>query len=100
MQRSTATLLVCVSCRNEGNESERPGSILFDAVFHAAEARASCAVAVQPVECLSVCKRPCTVAFSAEGKWTYVIGDIDRAASPDEILSLAERFGATVDGII
>ena len=35
-------------------------------------------VAVQPVECLSVCKRPCTVALAAPGKWTYVVGDLDR----------------------
>ena len=34
-----------------------------------------------PVECLSVCKRPCTVALAAPGKWTYVVGDLDREDS-------------------
>ena len=33
-------------------------------------------IALKAVECLSVCKRPCTVALAAPGKWTYVVGDL------------------------
>ena len=37
---------------------------------------------LRAVECLSVCKRPCTVALAAPGKWTYVVGDLDVEAQP------------------
>ncbi len=58
------------------------------------------AIALQPVECLSVCKRPCTLALAAPGKWTYVVGDLSPETSLDDILLAATRYGATSDGIV
>jgi predicted metal-binding protein len=92
-----ATLLVCTTCRTGEEAGERPGKILFDAL----QARlAGGAIAVQPIECLSVCKRPCTVALAAPGKWTYVVGDLTLDANLDDILTAAARYGATSDGIV
>ena len=52
------------------------------------------------MECLSVCKRPCTLALAAPGKWTYVVGDLDLATHADDIVDAATRYAATPDGIV
>ena len=57
-------------------------------------------VALRPVECLSVCKRPCTIALSGPGKWTYVVGDLELAANADDVIDAARKFAATHDGLI
>ena len=55
--------------------------------------RADRDVKVTPVECLSVCKRPCTIALMAAGKWTYVVGDLDPEVNVDDVISMAVRYG-------
>ncbi len=94
---------VCVTCRNAGEASdvgERPGARLYRALREAA-ARRGAAIELIPVECLSVCKRPCTIGFSGAGKWTYVYGDFapDEAAA-EAILDAAALYAATPDGLI
>jgi predicted metal-binding protein len=91
------TAFICVTCRGPAGDDDRPGRTLFDAVSAQLE---DPAITVTPVECLSVCKRPCTVALAAPGKWTYVIGDLDREASADDILAMAARYTQTPDGIV
>ena len=55
---------------------------------------------LKAVECLSVCKRPCTVALAAPGKWTYVVGDLDRESHLEDIVVAARRYAASADGIV
>ena len=90
---------VCVSCRGPADAAEpradRPGARLAAALA----ALAPQGVEVSPVECLSVCKRPCTITFSAPGKWTYVYGDFT-AESAENVLACAATFAAAHDGII
>src|SRR6202142_2191128 len=91
---ATATLLVCVTCKSD----EAPmGAGLFEAL----EARlaAETDIALRSIECLSVCKRPCTLALAAPGKWTYVVGDLERETHLDDIVLAARRYAATRDGI-
>jgi predicted metal-binding protein len=57
-------------------------------------------VALRAVECLSVCKRPCTVALAAPGKWTYVVGDLNREAHIEDIMTAARRYAAAPDGLV
>jgi predicted metal-binding protein len=95
-----ATIFICVTCRHGDEQGVRPGKILFDAVEARLAAREAGDVALQAVECLSVCKRPCTVALSAPGKWTYVVGDLDTTAHPDDVIEAAVKFAATPDGIV
>ena len=57
-------------------------------------------IALKAVECLSVCKRPCTVALAAPGKWTYVVGDLDRGLHLEDIVVGARRYAASPDGIV
>lgn len=97
------TIHVCVTCRgpDDGGDAtdERSGARLFRALRGEAAAR-GLAIPVQPVECLSVCKRPCTIGFAAPGKWTYVYGDLAPGTSADVILAGAALYAVAPDGII
>lgn len=95
---SAPTIHVCVTCRASGADPsapERPGAELV-----AALRRQDPAAAVVPVECLSVCRRPCTVAFSAPGKWTYIYADLPAATAAGTILEGARLYAEAPDGII
>jgi predicted metal-binding protein len=97
-------LYVCVTCRAAGTPDDevRPGARLHRALAEAlskADARLP-PVRLESVECLSVCKRPCTVAVAAPGRWTYVYGDLDPETSVDSILDGLSRYGATANGIV
>ena len=101
--RGTA-ILICTTCRAAGEPvdaaGERPGARLYLALKQAALRRAD-PVDLIPVECLSVCKRPCTIGFSAAGKWTYVYGDFTPdEASAEAILDAAALYAAAPDGLI
>jgi predicted metal-binding protein len=98
--RPRATMFICVTCRGHGGDDERPGRVLFDAVKSRLPAHSDCNVTVTPVECLSVCKRPCTVALMAAGKWTYVVGDLDPDSHVGDVVTMAVRYGQTNDGIV
>jgi predicted metal-binding protein len=90
-----ATLLVCVTCKaDEG----LLGAPLFDALAHRLAGELD--IALRPVECLSVCKRPCTVALAAPGKWTYVVGDLTRESHIEDIVIAARRYAAAPDGLV
>jgi predicted metal-binding protein len=93
--RSAATLLVCVTCKSD----EGPmGADLFEAL--SARLAAEPDIALKPVECLSVCKRPCTVALAGPDKWTYVVGDLERDSHLEDIVVAARRYAASPAGIV
>jgi len=56
-------------------------------------------VAVEPVECLSNCNRSCTVAVTAPGKWTYVLGALDPDLHADDVLAFARLHRAHEAGL-
>jgi predicted metal-binding protein len=97
---SNVTIFICVSCTVEGARSDRPGRALFDAVSGAIDAKPDCGAVVKPIDCLAVCKRPCTVALAGEGKWTYVVGDLSVDTHADDVVNAALSYGASVNGII
>ena len=107
---SAATLLVCVTCKSD----EGPmGAGLFEALGERLAAEPD--IALEAVECLAVCKRPCTVALAGTDKWTYVVGDLEREiasrryrrrppaampASPEGIVPWRERPLAFRKGVV
>ena len=95
MAGQDVTIFICVSCTVDGERSGAPGHALFDAVSAAGHD-----LAVKPVDCLAVCKRPCTVAFSGEGKWTYVVGDLSAEDHTRDVIQAARAYAATENGII
>ncbi len=56
-------------------------------------------VELVPVECLSGCKRSCTVALAAPGKWSYVIADLDPVRHAADILAFAKAYAAHPEGV-
>ncbi len=93
------TIHVCVTCKMSEEPAE-PKSGRAGARLHAAlAAQAGAGFDVAPVECLSVCRRPCTIGFAAAGKWTYVYGDFSPDAAP-AILAAAELYSIAPDGLI
>lgn len=99
---ATMQIHVCTTCRllNEPAEPEhgRAGARLHAALERAADNTEG--VRIIPVECMSVCRRACTIGFAAPGKWTYVFGDFHPDMSAEQILAAAVLFAAAPDGII
>ncbi len=97
---ATTRITVCTTCRAEGEPAlpmdERAGARLLRAL----QAAAGPEVDLVGAECLSVCKRPCTVSFEAPGKWTYVYGDLPPESAAAVILDAARLYAAAPDGLI
>ena len=93
-------LLVCTVCRDAKDMSgeARPGARMLAALGSALEGETG--IALEAVECLSVCKRPCTVALTAPGRWTYIYGDLDPESEAAALIAFARRYGETHDGIV
>ena len=94
------TIYICTTCKLAGDDSgERAGLRLFRQV-NDRKSLSEALIEVVPVECLSVCKRPCTVSFAASGKWTYVYGDLPAETAAETILEGAALYSKTSDGLI
>jgi predicted metal-binding protein len=101
---TATTIFVCVSCRRSlGDDEEsfdQPGHDLAAAIKARLQGDEPARLTVATVECLAVCKRPCTVALVGTDKWTYLIGDLDPASHVDEIIAAAKSFAASENGIV
>ncbi len=97
-QPAKVRIQVCLTCRTEGEPQElRSGTRLYAAL---SGRRGADDADVVGVECFSVCKRPCTISFSAPGAWTYVYGDFPAETDPAEIFEAARLYGASPQGLI
>jgi predicted metal-binding protein len=90
---SPVDVSVCVTCQGHGGE--RPGVAMHHALQALADPQA---MRVHAVECFAVCKRPCMVAVSSPGKWTYLIGDLDVASDVGALLEYARAYAASASG--
>ena len=98
------TIHICVTCQRPGEDQPpgmRAGQQLYQAVTERA-ALSGAAYSVAPVECMANCKRGCTVAFAAPGKWTYILGEIDPGipGMTDAVLACAALQSESPDGTI
>ena len=103
--RASCTLHVCTSCRSPGTPREphesRPGFILYQQLCEAfGSGSLQNRVDVRPAECLSVCPRPCGIAVSSPGAWTYLFGDQHPGESAPGIVECVTRYVETVDGFM
>jgi predicted metal-binding protein len=97
-----AVLLVCTRCNRTGTDEERDGVrsgvLLLDAV------RASPPdplVKIQPIACMSGCKRACAIGLMAPGKVGYVFGDLPPdAPAAGAIAEIAALYMASRDGFL
>ena len=99
MDKADVTLFVCIACKSAEPDAENPGHALLDAVRARLADQSGLKIVIEPVDCLAVCKRPCTVALAGEGKWTYVVGDLT-ADSVEDVAAATLAYAATRNGMI
>ncbi len=105
MNTNPTVLHVCTSCQKPGSKREprehRDGFKLYQelrAMFQ--ESALDHQVEVRPAECLSLCPRPCGIALSSPGKWTYLFGDQVPDKSAREIVECVSLYLRNSDGFM
>ena len=99
------TLHVCTSCRPAGTPREpqesRPGFQLYQELqAMLSESPLGQQVQVKPAPCLSLCSRPCGIAFSSPGAWNYLFGDQQPGETARDILTCVSTYISTRDGLL
>lgn len=105
MTKHSCTLHVCTSCRPSGAPREpregRPGYKLYQELQAKVEAGAfGRQIEVRPAECLSLCPRPCGIALSSPGRWSYLFGDQEMGETSDDILDCVSLYLRCADGVM
>lgn len=94
---------VCVLCRaSDWSQSDgaRPGAILAEQIDRALAARAMPGAVRRNLRCISQCKRPCAVAFSAPGRFTYLFGDLVALRDAAAVVDAFALYAARSDGFM
>ena len=101
------TLSICLRCRDgrEGSDADldrRGGRRLAHAVADAFpdSTAASRGIRLRGVNCMSNCKRPCTIALSGPGRFTYLFGDLDPTLHAGDVLAVAAAYAEAEDGFL
>ncbi|MEM8952478.1 MAG: DUF1636 domain-containing protein [Pseudomonadota bacterium] len=101
------TLSICLRCR-DGREDrdtdldQRGGRRLACAVadVFSGSAAEELGVHLRGVNCMSQCKRPCTIALLGPDRFTYLFGDLDPTRHAGDVLSLAAAYADVDDGFL
>ena len=103
--QASCTLHVCTSCRSpesSGDPKEiRPGFVLYRQlreVLGSGPLRDR--VNVEPAECLSICPRPCGIALSSHGAWTYLFGDQQPSDTAADLVECIAFYLESKDGFM
>lgn len=95
-------LILCTTCRKIGTEC-RPGLELLQSLNRTGDLGRAAGLpedfGISGTACLSGCTRPCTVAFVADGKTSYLFGDIDPQQNLDALVEFAKLYRAREDGM-
>jgi predicted metal-binding protein len=95
-------LVVCTTCRKTGTDC-KPGFDLLQSLNRTADLGRAAGLledfGISGTACLSGCSRPCTVAFVADGKTSYLFGDIDPQADLAALVEFAKVYRAREDGM-
>jgi predicted metal-binding protein len=92
------TVSVCITCKTaDGGEIVGPG--MFAAV-QAALGDEDAHVMVRPVQCLSVCKRPATVAVSSPDGYTFLFGDLQTESGTAALASFVKSYQNSDYGLV
>ena len=101
----SSVLHVCTSCRAPGSPREpresRAGFKLYQklrTIFQ--ESPLGRYVEVRPTECLSLCPRPCGIALSSPGAWSYLFGDQHSNESASDIVECVSLYINAADGFM
>jgi len=100
MSAETHKIFVCTSCRHKGTNC-RPGYQLIKTLQEALKTALPLTgddFEVSGIACMAGCSRPCTVAYRANAKATYLFGDIDPEADIDDLVAFALQYRELDDG--
>ena len=102
-------IVVCTSCKGKTPES-RPGQALIDGLRTALQTtprepgcspggeRLEESFEVTGVACMAGCGSPCTLAFQAEDKAFYLLGNLDPARDLTGLVEFARLYRERADG--
>lgn len=98
-------LSICLTCRDgreEGHEDVRGGTRLAAAVMRRIERTKSSGFELRGVRCMSQCKRSCIASICANGRFTYVFGDLDPETPDhlDALIMLSRRYLKAPEGFL
>lgn len=100
-------LSICLRCRDgreqrDNDLAQRGGRRLARAVAEVFDGSvaAGLGVALRGVNCMSQCKRPCTIALSGPGRFTYLFGDLDPTVHRDDVLTVAAAYAQAKNGFL
>jgi predicted metal-binding protein len=89
---------VCITCKTADG-----GAVVGPDMFAAVKAAIDTAdknVMVRPVQCLSVCKRPATVAVSSVGGYTFLFGDLETESGTAALQSFVQSYQKSDYGLV
>jgi predicted metal-binding protein len=89
---------VCTTCKT-ADGSAVVGPEMFAAV-KAAFDNGDTNVMVRPVQCLSVCKRPATVAVSSPDGYTFLFGDLQTESGTAALASFVKSYLKSDYGLV
>ncbi|UZE47807.1 DUF1636 domain-containing protein [Rhodopseudomonas sp. P2A-2r] len=87
---------VCITCKS-ADGSAVVGPEMFDAVKSALGVSD---VMVRPVQCLSVCKRPATVAVTSPDGYTFLFGDLQTDSGSAALVSFVQSYQKSDYGLV
>jgi predicted metal-binding protein len=98
-------LFVCTTCGGKWENGKRVGESSGEKLLQqlqqlAQDREMHDKFCIQGVECMSACSHSCVVAFAAEGKLTYLFGDLPVDNSTFAILKCASLYYAKADGLL
>ena len=101
----SCVLHVCTSCRMPGTsrlpKEGRSGFILYEKLRDSIITRdLKHLVEVRAAKCLSICPRPCGIALSSLGSWTYLFGDQQADKEGQEIIDCISTYLNSPDGFM
>ena len=89
---------VCITCKTvEGGALVGPQMY---AAVQAAIGQGDADVAVRPVQCLSVCKRPATVAVTSPDGYTFLFGDLQTETGAAALVSFVQSYRKSDFGLV
>ena len=88
---------VCVTCKTADG-----GTVVGPDMFESVKAAIgpSDHVLVRPVQCLSVCKRPATVAVTSTDGYTFLFGDLQTESGTAALVSFVKSYQKSDYGLV
>src|ERR1700754_890170 len=89
---------VCITCKTVDGGA-LVGPQMYTAV-QAAIGQDDANIAVRPVQCLSVCKRPATVAVTSPDGYTFLFGDLQTETGAAALVSFVQSYRKSDFGLV